>query len=236
MPGYKTSTLIAQARAKTNSKFGQPPDADIVGFANEAVEQVVARLDPILTSVPLSVLAPNSTTFVLPADVGRIKNIVYSTGSIFAPGTSTYEVVLLPFDEFVAAQTEIGVGGPGGIPTIAAIVSDTGNVMTLQFYPFVSTGFLNIYYYQRGLAWDPANPNSTSTLDSIFQWPVMIWTCECVLRAREMDDKADVYEKKFEPAINEAKTIVAKRRRKADQSNVVRDVDGGGSIWPDWMN
>lgn len=233
--GYTLQAAIAEVRNRTNANFNQPPDAVIASFLNAGVEQVAARLDPILATVPIAVTSPNTSQFTMPADLERIHSIIYTTGSIFQPGTTPYPIDLLPLDQFIENTVAVGYGGPGGIPSIAAISGDSNEAMVLQIYPLVSSGFLNIYYYQRPTLWDPANTGSMTTMDSVAQEPVILWGCEYTLRYRELDDRAEVYARKFEPAVQNARDIIRKRQRK-DQSTTVKDVTAGTSVWPTWVH
>jgi hypothetical protein len=244
--GYMYSTAIQAVRDTTNSNFGQPSDGVIGRFLNRAVEQMCAKLDAPLTNTNLAVVNPNSNVFTLPSDIWQLRNVTYSNGIstyngnaanpgiALAAGVTVYEMVELPYDEFIQCTMSTPAGGLGGIPTVYTIIEDMNQVMTIQVYPLVSAGYINLYYYQRGMLWDPLVPSSTSNLDSVFQEPVIVWACAQTMHAREMDDRAAVFMEEYKDALAEAKIISGKRKRK-NQSITVRDVTEGASVFPVWM-
>lgn len=232
--GYTQAQAVQAVQDETNSNFGQPPVPTIIRFLNRAVEQMCAKLDAPLTNFPIPVTVPNSNIFTLPADIWQLRNVSYSNGPATTPGTTVYEMVMLPYDEFIQNTMSTPAGGLGGIPTIFTIIQDIANVMQIQVYPLVSAGFINLYYYQRGMLWDLNNPNSTSNLDSVFQEPVIWRACASTMNFREMDDRAAKYYKLYDKELEEAKVLSGKRKRK-NQSITVRDVTEGDSIFPIWM-
>lgn len=232
--GYTQAQAVQAVQDETNSNFGQPPVPTIIRFLNRAVEQMCARLDAPLTNVSIPVTVPNSNVFTIPADIWQLRNVSYSNGDPTVEGTTAYEMVLLPYDEFIQNTMSTPAGGLGGIPTIFTFIEDTANVITMQVYPLVSAGFINLYYYQRGMLWDPNNPNSTSNLDSVFQECVIWRACSSTMNFREMDDRAAKYLSRYTTELEEAKALSGKRKRK-NQSNTVRDVTEGDSIFPIWM-
>lgn len=232
--GYTTSGALQAVRDETNSNFGQPTDAVILSFLNRAIEQMCARLDAPLTNVSVPVIEPNSNTFQLPVDIWQMRNVSYSSGLPTQPGTTVYEMVELPYDEFLQNTMSTPAGGLGGIPTIYTIIEDINQLMTIQTYPLVSTGYINFFYYQRGMLWDINNPNATSNLDSVFQECVLKRAMASTMHAREMDDRAASFLAEYQNDLAEAKEISGKRKRK-NQSITVRDVNSGDSIFPFWM-
>jgi hypothetical protein len=244
--GYTYATAIQAVRDITNSNFGQPPDTTIGRHLNSAIELMCSKLDAPLTNYPMQVINPNSNVFTLPTDIWQLRNVTYSNGVAtysgnaanpgisLAQGVTVYEMVELPYDEFIQNTMSTPAGGLGGIPTIYTIIADNNQTMTIQVYPLVSAGYINLYYYQRGMLWDPNNPSSMTQLDSLFQRAVILRACADTMHTREMDDRAATFLQEYKDELADAKIISGKRKRK-NQSITVRDVTEGDSIFPIWM-
>jgi hypothetical protein len=235
--GYSQAAAIAMVQLRTNSQFGQPTAPQIVMLLNAGVEQLGLKTEPVLVNTSIPITVANTNVLTLPADLQRVRNMNYSTGPLTSPGTVAYEMVELPYDEFIEQTDATPAGGLGGIPTIYTITQDSSNVMVIQLYPLVSSGQVNIFYYQRPQLWSTNTSTggaTTTTVDSAFQEPVMLWTCARIMEAREDIERAKYFMDQYREAMTEARADVFRRRRK-NQSNTVRNVAEGEAVTPTWI-
>lgn len=219
-------------RARTNVLSSAIPDATAITFLNEGLEQSVADLGPIMQTASPTISA-GSSSITLPEDIQDIKDINYSQ---VAPGTSTqqvYPITILDEDQFMETAGYLP-GISNGFSFAAFIQTDLNSIQTLQLFPVVSTsGFINIYYSKRPLLWDPANPNSTTDVDSMFQEIALLWAAKLMSEARERDNWVKYYDDQYAKRLEAFKSRRTKRQR--SRLGHVRDMDETIITSPFWL-
>lgn len=223
---------------RTNYTQGIPSTTQIAALLNAAIEQLGLETEPILLNASVAVTLPNSNTFALGNDVWRIRNMSYSTGLRGTVGVTEYEMVQLEFNEFIEYTDLTVASAIGGIPTIYTIIQDASNVMTIQVYPLVSTGYINFFYSARptlfGITNSAGDQLTTTNIDTSFQEPAILWTCARMCEARQNMNQAQWFDKQFKDKL-EAVHMLVKRRAKKNGSGIVRDVNEGETVVPFWI-
>jgi hypothetical protein len=238
-PGGRTSAAaIATVRRRTNMVFGEPDDSDICAMLNDGLEQVAKLTEPILATKSLPIINPNTNLLAFPADVDRIRDANFSTGNPALGGTVVYEMVQLEYNEFIQETDSTPAGGIGGIPTIYSLVADQSGVQLIQFYPYASTGYINIHYYKRPIQWyipQAGQPASYTDMDSGWQEAAILFACQQACENREdLTTGAKYFAELYKAKCEEMLTTVRRRRRK-NGTVTVRDVSINESVTPIWM-
>jgi hypothetical protein len=220
--GYTTNTLVTQIQLRTN-EFTTPSPSQIITLANAGVEQVAAELGPIrlLQAYPTTA---GQIFQVLDEFIADIYSMSFSTAPI---GQTSPQAIVYPMyqlDQASFMDTAAGFPGVGaGPPQWYLLEQDASNIITLQMYPPAMLGQLNVYYRARPQLWDSTDPNSVTTMDTMAQEAVVLWTCCRVLEAVQRGDEAkDIFQPQFESQITKLKESIA--RRSVPKTGVVRDV------------
>lgn len=242
--GRSAAQAIATVRRRTNYSFGLPNNEDILAGLNDGLEKVATRIEPVIATASLPIVAPNTNILAWPQDVERVRDVNFSTGNPALGGTVVYEMLQLDFDEFIQETDSTPAGGIGGIPAIFSLIADQAGVMLMQFYPFANEGYVNLHYFKRPILWfiptngAPASPSYTD-LDSIYQEAAILYGCQIAAESREDDALATKFNKLFEWEFNIENPFnvqyLAKRRVRKRGTNTVRDVSAGESVVPAWM-
>ncbi|GAC1430197.1 MAG: hypothetical protein NVSMB5_24510 [Candidatus Velthaea sp.] len=232
--GYTQAAAVAMCQLRTNYRNGIPINSDVVALLNAAIEQLGLESEPILLNLSVAITVANTNTLVLPADIFRIRNMTYSTGVRGVVGTTEYEMVELPYDTFIASTDMTVAGSLGGIPTTYTIVSDASNVLTIQLYPLVSNGYVNIFYSARPTLFSSTDGTTLTNIDTAFQEPAILWTCARMCEARQNMNQAKAFDEQFREKLERVHGLVKRRARK-NGSNIVRDVTSAESIVPAWV-
>lgn len=236
--GYTQASAIAMCQLRTNYTQGIPSSTNIATLLNAALEQLGIETEPLLLNASIAISVANSNTFALGNDVWRVRNMSYSNGLRGTVGVTEYEMVQLGFNEFIEYTDMTVASAIGGIPTVYTIIQDSFNVMTIQVYPLVSTGYINYFYSARptlfGLTNSYGDQITVTNIDTSFQEPAILWTCARMCEARQNMNQAQWFDKQFKEKL-EAVHMLVKRRARLNGSNVVRDVSEGESVTPFWV-
>lgn len=235
--GYSQQAALQKVRRLADEQ-SLPVDADVIGFLNDALEQLCADLNPLRYVENVAVVG-GAVKISLPADMYTIDRLTWSNALPTAIGVQEYPLTQLDpgaFDDLSGGMPVLNGGTPGWY----RLLSDESNAQTIQCYVAIPTnGYVNVYGAQRPALWDPADPTSTTNLDSSLQLLAVYMAVYMVCENRENLEKAKYYRQIVYGADGESGMYgqAAQRlsRRQRAHGARVRDVMGGPSYAPVWM-
>lgn len=235
--GYTQATALQKVRRLTNEN-ALPVDTDVIGFLNDALEQFCADLNPLRATENVAVTG-GEVLIPLPADMFTVARLTWSSALPTAIGAQEYpltEVGPGAFDNLSGGLPVLS----GGVPGWYRLIADAANVQKIQVYVAIPTnGFVNVYGALRPTLWDPADPTSTTNLDSALQLTVAYMAAVMVAENRENLEKATYLRGICYGADGESGMYgqAAQRlsRRQQPHGSSVRDVMSGPGFVPVWM-